>query len=57
MVRWEYCEASNIAGRVFIKHLTEDPPGTTAQEVAERNVNNMAVVLARLGREGWEVGR
>ena len=54
MVRWEYCEV--FGGTVvIIRYLTEEGDGWDCHEVAERGVNNMAVVLARLGREGWEV--
>lgn len=55
MVRWEYCEVANIQGRAYILYLIEEGRGWESQEVAERNVENMAVVLARLGRKGWEV--
>lgn len=55
MVRWQYCEVENHQGRVSIRYLTEEGQGWESQEVAKRNVHNMAIVLARLGREGWEV--
>ena len=55
MVKWEYCEVINCEGHVRIHYLTEGGNGWDSHEVAQRNTHNMAVVLARLGREGWEV--
>ncbi len=55
MAKWEYCEVGNIEGRVRVSYLTEEGKGWDTHELAQRNVCNMAVALARLGREGWEV--
>ena len=55
MVKWEYCEVCNNQGHVTIAYLTEEGDGWDSHKVAERRVKNMAKVLARLGREGWEV--
>ncbi len=55
MTKWEYCEVSNVGNHVTISYLTEEGNGYDSHEVAARKTNNMAAVLARLGREGWEV--
>ena len=52
---WEYCEVANEAGKVAVRHLTEEGNGWAVKEFAEPDVNNMARVLAALGKQGWEV--
>jgi len=55
MTRWEYCEVANRAGKVEIRRLTTDAEGLLVTELASRDTHNMAVALAQLGLEGWEV--
>jgi len=52
MVKWQYCEVCNNQGHVTVAYLTEESDGWDSHGVAERKVNNMAKVLARLGRRG-----
>ena len=55
MDKWEYCEVANEGGRVTMRQLTEEGNGWIEAEVAKSGVHNMATVLGRLGRQGWEV--
>jgi len=53
--RWEYCEVDNSYGATRVRPLTTSADGWTVTEVAQPQAHNMAIVLARLGEEGWEV--
>ena len=55
MNSWEYCLVTNVKGKAEINYLTEEGDGFSSHEVTKRGTHNMAVALARLGREGWEM--
>jgi hypothetical protein len=53
--KWEYCEVVNWIGQVVIRRLVVGGNGWDERKVSAPNVNNMAIALASLGNDGWEV--
>jgi hypothetical protein len=55
MVKWEYCEVWNHWGDVVVRFLVDKGNGWECSHLLDRDRHNMAVALAQLGLQGWEV--